>query len=314
MASSSVLYIHVTGLSSEIIKNLVLAGIRAVICDNRTFPDAIQDTPSIFLTNDDRDENKGVDDDTVSHKRIKRTVADVMKSKIEELNPLLGDCEICNENVSQLTSEYISKFSIIVASRLCSMTDAIRIANVCTAAGNKFYMADCFGLKSVSVLDLGKDHTYRPEIGKKLLDVTTLKQHVPLASIFNDVRLHDATNRFHKTPPPSWIQYRCILEYVERKNQWPDSTSAVEFAETILEWVHTTSPSLIDHELLSRKALQDLAQIATVEIAPVCSVLGGVLGNEIIKAISGKGEPANNTLLFDGLSCKAWTFLVQPKP
>jgi ubiquitin-like 1-activating enzyme E1 A len=313
MASSSVLYIHVTGLSSEIIKNLVLAGTRAVICDNRTFPDAIHATPSIFLTNDDKDESKNIDDTTLPNKRIKRTVADIMKSKIEELNPLLGDCEICNENVSTLSSEYISQFSIIVASRLCSVTDAIRIADICTAAGNKFYMADCFGLTGVSVLDLGKNHTYRPEIGKKLLDVTTLKNHVPLASIFHNVKLHDATNRFHKTPPPSWIQYRCILEYVERKNQWPDASNAVEFAEIILEWVQSTSPSLCDHELLSQKALQDLAQIATVEIAPVCSVLGGILGNEIIKAISGKGEPANNTLLFDGVSCKAWTFLVQPK-
>jgi ubiquitin-like 1-activating enzyme E1 A len=314
MASSSVLYIHITGLSSEIIKNLVLAGIRAVICDNRIFPDAIQDTPSIFLTNEDRDDHKVMDENPISNKRIKRTVADVMKSKIEELNPLLGDCEICNESVAHLSAEYISKFSIIVASRLCSMTDAIRIASICTNAGNKFYMADCFGLTGVSVLDLGKDHTYRPELGKKLLDVTTLKHHVPLASILNQVNLQDATNRFHKTPPPSWIQYRCILEYIKRKNRWPDSSNAADFAEIIQEWVQTTSPALIDHDSLSPNALRDLAKSATVEIAPVCSVLGGILGNEIIKAISGKGEPANNTLLFDGASCKAWTFLVQPKP
>lgn len=318
MASSCVLYIHVTGLSSEILKNLVLAGIRAAVCDNRPFPHAIQDTPSIFLTNDDRGHHHeaAIDDDHTAskNKRIKRTVADVMKSKIEELNPLLGECEICHQDVARLTPEYLSKFSIVVASRLSSLSDAIRIANICTAAGNKFYMADCFGLTGASVFDLGKDHTYRPEIGKKLLDVTTMKNYVPLESIFHKVHLHDATNRFHKTPPPSWIQYRCLLEYVERTNHWPDTNSAVEFANTILEWVQTASPSLMDHELLSRKALQDLAQLATVEIAPVCSVLGGLLGNEIIKAISGKSEPANNTLLFDGVSCKAWTFLVQPKP
>jgi hypothetical protein len=46
----------------------------------------------------------------------------------------------------------------------------------------------------------------------------------------------------------------------------------------------------------------------------VCAVLGGMLGNEIIKVVSGKGEPANNTLLLDGNLCKTWTFLVQPKP
>jgi ubiquitin-like 1-activating enzyme E1 A len=49
------------------------------------------------------------------------------------------------------------------------------------------------------------------------------------------------------------------------------------------------------------------------QLAPVCAILGGILGNEIIKVISGKAEPANNTILFDGKTCKAWTFLVQPK-
>jgi ubiquitin-like 1-activating enzyme E1 A len=51
--------------------------------------------------------------------------------------------------------------------------------------------------------------------------------------------------------------------------------------------------------------------VATAEIAPVCSVLGGLVGNEIIKTLTGKGEPANNTLLFDGTSCKAYTFLIK---
>jgi ubiquitin-like 1-activating enzyme E1 A len=307
MAQSSVLYIHVTGLSSEIIKNLVLAGIRAVICDDRPYPDSIQDTPSIFLSDDDRDMtiSNNHDNDVPNSKKVKRTVADIMKSKIEELNPLLGECHICNEPVSQLTSDYISQFSIVVASRLCSIADAIRISNICTTSGNKFYMADCFGLNGVAIFDLGKDHTYRPEVAKKLLDVTTLKDHVPLGTILNDMSLQDATNRFHKVPPPSWLRYRCLLEYVKQQRKWPDANHAVDFSETIIQWTKETSPSLID---------QELAKIATVEIAPVCSVLGGILGNEIIKAISGKGEPANNTILFDGVVCKAWTFLLQPKP
>eukprot|EP00529_Nitzschia_sp_RCC80_P038751 CAMPEP_0113442912 /NCGR_PEP_ID=MMETSP0014_2-20120614/1860_1 /TAXON_ID=2857 /ORGANISM="Nitzschia sp." /LENGTH=62 /DNA_ID=CAMNT_0000333837 /DNA_START=1 /DNA_END=189 /DNA_ORIENTATION=+ /assembly_acc=CAM_ASM_000159 len=48
------------------------------------------------------------------------------------------------------------------------------------------------------------------------------------------------------------------------------------------------------------------------QVAPVCAVLGGSLGNEIIKVVSGKGEPANNTLLFDGEACKMWSFMVKP--
>ena len=64
---------------------------------------------------------------------------------------------------------------------------------------------------------------------------------------------------------------------------------------------------------LTDDELEDLVTAGMAQVAPVCAVLGGMVGNEVIKIISGKGEPANNTLLFDGGSCKAWTFLVKAK-
>jgi hypothetical protein len=39
---------------------------------------------------------------------------------------------------------------------------------------------------------------------------------------------------------------------------------------------------------------------ATTELNAVCAVVGGILGQEIIKALSQKGTPANNVFLFDG--------------
>jgi ubiquitin-like 1-activating enzyme E1 A len=312
MAKSSVLYIHVTGLTSEVIKNLVLAGIRAAICDGRPYPEAIQDTPSIFFTQADRAGQNAHDTQETAPKKAKRTVGDAIRPKIEELNPLLGDCQISTDAVSDLTAEFVQQFSIVIASRI-GMSDAIRISEMAVAAGNKFYMADCFGLYGASVFDLGANHRYHPEIGKTLLDETGLKQHVPLADALLKVSLADATNRFHKTPPLMWIQYRCLLEYVQQTKAWPTAATAADFVSSITAWIQETAPSLATHDALTKKALEDLACTATAEVAPVCSVLGGVLGNEAIKAISGKGEPANNTLLFDGLSCKAWTFLVQPK-
>jgi len=304
MSKAKVLYIHVTGVSAEILKNLVLAGIRAVLCDNRPYPQAVLDTPSFLLSAQDRTE-------PISKKPKYETVAQAMKSVVEELNPLLGDCEIAPEYVADLSESYLEQFSIVVASRV-NMSDAIRISKATTAAGGKFYMADTFGMYGAGALDLGNNHVYRPELGKKLLDPTPLKTHVPLDQVLL-LPLKDAINRFHKTPPPSWIRYRAILEYVERKKEWPTEEKADDFAQTVRQWIQESSPNLIDHELLTETALNSLAKVATSEVAPTCAVLGGIIGNEVIKAISGKGEPANNTLLFEGLSCKAWTFLVQPK-
>ena len=302
MAKSNVLYIHVTGLSSEILKNLVLAGVRAVLCDGRPFA-ALAATPTFFLHQGDRSAN-----------RLKAmTVAQVMKEKVEELNPLLGDCEIYNTAVKDLTDDFLQKFSIVICSHV-GISDAVRISKAVTSVGNKFYMADCFGMNGAAAMDLGADYMYRPELGKKLLDMTGLKAHVPLETVLMKVPLDQVTNRFHKIPPAVWIQYLCILEYVERtQGTWPSDDKAADFATIIQEWIAISAPSLKDNPVLTTDALQDLAKLATAEVAPVCSVLGGILGNEVIKVISGKGEPANNVIFFDGSSCKCWNFLVEPK-
>jgi ubiquitin-like 1-activating enzyme E1 A len=309
MATTKVLYIHMTGTSSEVLKNLVLAGIRASICDNRAFPDEVVDAPIFLLSAQDRTCPTGAE--PASKKQKYGTVAEAMKPVVEELNPLLGECDIVSTAVSDLSDDFLAQFSIVVASRV-SMKDAVRISKAVTSASGKFYMVDCFGLYGAAALDLGDKHAFRPEKGKELLDTTIMEPHVPLETMFQ-VAIADTTNRFHKTPPAAWIRYRSILEYVEQTQTWPTAGKAEEFSKLIRSWIEKESPALLENEHLSEKSLQELAKIATSEVAPLCAVLGGVVGNEIIKVISGKGEPANNTLLLDGMSCKSWTFLVKPK-
>ncbi|GKV13659.1 hypothetical protein SLEP1_g24646 [Rubroshorea leprosula] len=40
------------------------------------------------------------------------------------------------------------------------------------------------------------------------------------------------------------------------------------------------------------------------EFPPVCAIIGGFLGQEVIKAISGKGDPLKNFFYFDALNGK----------
>lgn len=324
MAKAKVLYINVTGVSSEILKNLVLAGIRATICDTRPFPAAVADTPSFLLppsatatsstnTKDDNNDNGAESSEEPATKKTKyETVGQALKPVVEDLNLLLGDCEIIHEPLSELLlSDRLKEYPIVIASRI-SPTDAASLAKIVTAAGNKFLAADCFGMYGGSMMDLG-DHSFRPEVGKKLLDPKPLTPHFSLEDMLK-VPLQDAVNRFHKQhPPPVWMKYRCILEYCHMTKEWPTADVADDFSKQIRAWILSTSPKLADHEILQEDALKALAKLALAEFAPICSVLGGILGNEVIKAISGKGEPANNTVLFDGETCKAWTFLVRPK-
>lgn len=317
MSRAKVLYIHITGASSEVLKNLVLAGICAVLCDPRPFPDAVLDTPSLLLRrqlNEDSDTIGGPD-----NKKLKyESVAHAVRPIVEELNPLLGDCEIITTPIDQLVaSGNLKQYTAIVASRL-GPQDACALSAAITAAGGTFYTVDCFGMFGVSAIDLGPNYQYRPEKGKELLDVTPLKLYVPLKKMLA-VPLDQVTNRFYKTPPQSWVYYRCLLEFIEQSSSssWPildDRSKLQDFVEKIRGWLESSSSSsIVDLDYTSETSLKELAKVAHREVAPVCSVLGGLVGNEVIKAISGKGEPANNTMLFDGRSCKAFSFLVQPK-
>ncbi|GAX12191.1 ubiquitin-like 1-activating enzyme E1 A [Fistulifera solaris] len=298
MAQTRVLYIHVTGVSSEMIKNLVLAGIRASICDTRSL-DQVAATPSLFFSAFQKESN---DDNNDKKKKTKySTVMEALKPVIEELNPLLGECETIPD-----WKAAIQEFPLIVASHL-SMADALYIAQH-KLPTTKFILTDTFGLYGAAVFDLGPNLEYRPEKGKELMDPVTLEPYIPMDQIFA-TRLSDATNRFHKqAPPEAYWRYRCFLEYRERTGKWLSSKDA-DVAEVLESYLQETADASL-HDMI-RAQFDSLNK--TAEISPVCAVLGGMLGNEMIKVISGKGQPANNTVLMDGITCKGLTFLVKPK-
>jgi ubiquitin-like 1-activating enzyme E1 A len=215
------------------------------------------------------------------------------------------------KDISTLTGEDLKDFAVVIASQV-PLEETVRISKLVPDACI-FYTIDCFGMRGASMIDLGgKEFEYRPEQGKKLLDPIPIKDYVSLPDMV-EVPLHKAINRFHKKgPPPTWIMYRSLLEYQRQSKQWlgddgdggDDNANAKKI---IQEFLKNEQVTMTDEEL------NDLVTAGMAQVAPVCAVLGGMVGNEIIKIISGKGEPANNTLLLDGGACKAWTFLVKAK-
>lgn len=317
MSKAKVLYIHITASTSEIMKNLVLAGIPAALFDPRTFP--VAETSSFFLACAAAPAADGSNQEQPEAKKQKKTMAQAVQPAVEDLNPLLGECAVVEAaTVDDLLQENktLADYSVVVASRL-TPTQAAILADIVTQAGNHFFMIDTFGMDGACVMDLGPKHSYRPEKGKELLDPTSLSPYFSTGQILG-TPLHEAMNRFNKKfPPASWAKYRLLLAYFEQTKEWPTvTTDKTKFAAQVLAWCKETSvpeSTLAEQDVLRTEALEQLCTVASTELAPVASVLGGLAGNEIIKALSGKGTPSNNTLLLDGSSGKAWTFLVQPK-
>lgn len=318
MSSSTVLFVNISGVSSEILKNLVLAGVHVSICDGRNYPDAMSGTPSSFLPVQERidsfDTVNGfvtLDNEhaVVSKRQKKITVAKMMQPHVCELNPLLGDCEI-NEIVpiESIPDNYFKKFDIVVASQI-GIDNAVRIANATTAFGGKFFLVHCFGFYGCSIVDLGPKHEYRSELGKnKFSDLKKCRPYLSMEKI-SELKLDDASDRwFNNKPPKVYAMFRALLNYFHVKKKWPTSMNSDDFITQTKLFLKSSG---IDDEnfLGADSELKHLATIATLEISPVCTVVGGILGNEIIKAISGKGDPVNNVLLFDGRDgdCRSFT-------
>jgi ubiquitin-like 1-activating enzyme E1 A len=319
MSTAKVLYINTTGISSEILKNLVLAGVHASIADGRTYPDAMIHTPSSFLPPSERlvdDSNSKScndgDDDTKepNAKKIKKmTVAKAMAPHVHELNPLLPACEINEEeNIQAIPTSFLNQFDIIIASQI-SLKDALHITKSTKQNDKKtkFYMVHSFGFYACALIDLGLNHQYRREVGKELSDIQTVTDYLPLDEMIK-LKMSDIRDRWHKNGPPVlYAKMRCIFNYYEIQNEWPNEKNASEFIRLTKEFL--VDQGLKEDYVGNDLELEGLSATANAEVSPVCAVLGGVLGNEVIKAISGRGEPANNILLFDGLDggCKSFT-------
>ena len=316
MSSAKVLYVNISGVSSEVMKNLILAGIRGAIADGRPYPDALAETPTSFLPPHEREREHertidSVEDssDEPQKKRLKKmSVAKAMQPHVLELNPLLEECEINEEDLSSIPAEYFANFDIVIASNI-GLDQAIRISKATAAADAKFYLVHSFGFHACAMIDLGGGHTFRRETGKdKLSDVKKIDPYTSLEKMA-DVKLIDAKDRWHKhgNPPKIFAKYRTLLNYYEKKGGFPSDSSAEDFVILAKEFLK--EQGLEDDYLGGDAELKQLANTGTAEIAPVCAAMGGVIGNEVLKAISGKGEPANNLLLFNGTDggCSAFT-------
>lgn len=318
LSSARVLYLQLSGISSEILKNLVLAGVHAAICDSRPYPSAIATMPSSFFPPSEREDlpqaakngEKGGSEGPRKKAKV-LTVAKAMQSHVHELNPLLDECEINETPVSLLSDEYFAKFDIVIASRL-GISQATRISSATTSAGGKFYLVDTFGLNGCALVDLGKDHEFRKEQGKKLFDVEKMPNYVSLKEML-DMKLCEAKGRWDKVPPKIWAMYRAFLAYEAETGSFPSSSCSDDFVERTKKWLDSSGNEEVGGDYLGTdENLKVLASLATAEVSPVCAVLGGVLGNEMIKVISGKGEPACNLLMFDGTDGSYRSFSLKP--
>lgn len=86
---------------------------------------------------------------------------------------------------------------------------------------------------------------------------------------------------------------RCIKTFHSKESNQL-ITDFIQFAHSQLE--HQQLP----RDFFSVEELTTLIHVSEVDLIPICAILAGVLGQEVIKAISQKDDPICNYFCYDG--------------
>ncbi|KIY44777.1 hypothetical protein FISHEDRAFT_67326 [Fistulina hepatica ATCC 64428] len=293
MRNATILVIRLRGIATEVIKNIVLAGVgKLIIIDGDDVAEEDLGAGFFFTDND------------VGKKKV-----DAAKGKVESLNPL-----VAIETISSFSAlEPQNLRPLVQAVDLVCLTDAergeiIRIDNLCRTLNKPFYAGGSYGLLGYICCDLLK-HDYispdrsAPKDSQKNIKVSTV--YPPLETALRH-RWTGLTKRQTKEVNPAVLfSILALWEFQARHQTLPSHPDQVQDLETIANGiisaadVHKQVLSTAPHELLL-VIIRSLSTTAAHEFSPVCAVVGGVLGQDILKCLAAREPPIANFFTFNG--------------
>ena len=109
--------------------------------------------------------------------------------------------------------------------------------------------------------------------------------------------LHSTKRRGPKLPPV-FVYWSILLEFHALHERFP---SVQDTDEVMTLATRMCEEHEISKDLLDETRLNNLASVATVDMTPICAIMGGMIGQEVVKAISQKDEPICNFFFYDAL-------------
>ncbi|KAH9705446.1 SUMO-activating enzyme subunit 1B-1 [Citrus sinensis] len=200
-----------------------------------------------------------------------KTIAEVCCDSLKDFNPMVR-VSVEKGDLSSLDGEFYDKFDVVVVS-CCSVTTKKLINEKCRKLSKRvaFYTVDCRDSCGEIFVDL-QNHKYSKEaisVPWRALPRKASKLYFALRGVFEEAEGRS----------PGEISIADLPAVLKLKKELCEANA--------LNASHVTD-SLLERLI-----------IGTREFTPVCAVVGGILGQEVIKAISCKGEPLKNFFFFD---------------
>jgi len=289
MRNASILIVRLKGVATEAIKNIVLAGIgKLVIVDDQDVSE--EDLGAGFFF---RDEDVG-------KKRV-----DAAKTRIESLNSLVTVEALAHHEMIETESLE----ALVMSVDLVCVTDwnragLIRINDLCRRHKKPFYAGGSYGLLGYIFCDL-LEHSYitpdrsAPKEAPKNVKATATYPPLRTAIGYRWSALNKRQTKELKPAIVFMILAIWEYEFSQRRlpNEIQDATCLQTVANTLLsdadvnKQVITTMP---------QDLIETMTTTAAHEFSPVCAVVGGMLAQDILKALAAREPPIANFFSFDG--------------
>jgi len=302
LRKARILLVGLNGLGNEVCKNILLAGIQHLtMLDDKTLS---QDERHMqFLS---PQENVG------------KNKAEASLLRAKELNPMV-DIVVDTESIESKPESFFSNFDVVCMVGYGGDLQ-MKVNSLCHKLGVKFLSGNVYGYYGYMFADLG-EHTFMEE-KVKILKQRTAEEGPSSAKKSkteeeDEVEYEEKTTRFctltdalshslfegtslreAKQVSKAYLVMKIVNEYFKRYQCLPGQAKSNQELENLLDVRNEVFEKLqIDNELLTDEFTSNCGG----ELYPVNAIIGGVMGQEVIKAVSGKDTPHNNFFFYDGV-------------
>jgi ubiquitin-like 1-activating enzyme E1 A len=304
LTTSAAAFAAARGLGAETLKNIALAGCGKIVVRDDGGKGREGGCGGLASERRGKDGNflnaAGEDDEDDSSE----TVAEAMARTLREMNPF-GDvsaAESSNGSVCEESAEYYSRFDVVVA---CGYTFAQceAMGAKCREVGCGFFGAFHGAAACYFFADLGEAHEYVP-VGVSSKDgkggggggAPSVARFASLTDVFERCGADwgKATRRTPRTPLAATL-VRAFEREHGRIPEEADAEAFVALSKTFAER-HGAKPDCVSEDALR------VVLAPSFESPAINAIVGGVLAQEVLKAVTRKGAPCGNFFIFDAVS------------
>lgn len=159
-----------------------------------------------------------------------------------------------------------------------------------------FYSVECRGMCGEIFVDL-QDYTYEQKKSDAKSEFTL---RYPSFQEAISVPWKVLPRRMTKL----YFALRAIEKLEKYEGRSPGKTSLSDLSIALKLRKELCDAQSVSEALIPNDLLERLLAAGAEEFPPVCAILGGILGQEVIKAMSGKGDPLKNFFYYDVMDGK----------